>query len=279
VNNGEGQDRTAAAKSTPTDGASGARHRAEYRESAAADRRPGAHDDRVTAILPPVTAGPKVSDLRDPIDQVKAALDNGPRPRGAARPATPPPPPPKDPGDRGGWEPDPDGEDAPSGRRRFRFLPAWSARRWLAAAAAVFIVLPLLTFGLAYLIVDVPKPGDIRTNQVSTILASDGSELAKIVPPDGNRVDVDISQVPVQARNAVMAAEDRDFYSNPGFSLSGFARAFHNNLFGNDIQGGSTITQQYVKNALVGDQRTGFGGLIRKAKELVISTKMSQSKT
>ena len=277
MNNGEGQDRTAAAKSTPTDGASGARHRAEYRESAAADRRPGAHDDRVTAILPPVTAGPKVSDLRDPIDQVKAALDNGPRPRGSARPATPPPPPPKDPGDRGGWEPDPDGEDAPSGRRRFRFLPAWSARRWLAAAAAVFIVLPLLTFGLAYLIVDVPKPGDIRTNQVSTILAGDGSELAKIVPPDGNRVDVDISQVPVQARNAVMAAEDRDFYSNPGFSLSGFARAFHNNLFGNDIQGGSTITQQYVKNALVGDQRTGFGGLIRKAKELVISTKMSQS--
>ena len=150
------------------------------------------------------------------------------------------------------------------------------ARRWLAAALGVFVLLPMVTFGLAYLIVDVPQPGDIRTNQVSTILASDGSEIAKIVPPEGNRVDVDINQVPIHVRNAVMAAEDRDFYTNPGFSISGFARALQNNLFGNDIQGGSTITQQYVKNALVGDQRTGLGGLIRKAKELVISTKMSQ---
>ena len=128
---------------------------------------------------------------------------------------------------------------------------------------------------MAYMIVDVPKPGDIRTNQVSTILASDGSEIAKIVPPEGNRVDVNIDQIPVHVRDAVMAAEDRDFYSNPGFSFTGFARAAKNNIFGGDTQGGSTITQQYVKNALVGSQRSGIGGIVRKAKELVISTKMS----
>ena len=73
-----------------------------------------------------------------------------------------------------------------------------------------------------------------------------------------------------------MAAEDRDFYTNPGFSFRGFFRAFKNNIFGGDLQGGSTITQQYVKNALVGDARSGLGGLVRKAKELVISTKMSR---
>ena len=148
-------------------------------------------------------------------------------------------------------------------------------RRGLYATIAALIVLPIVTFGMAYLIVDVPKPGDIRTNQVSTILASDGSELAKIVPPEGNRVDVNIDQIPVHVRNAVMAAEDRDFYSNPGFSFTGFARAAKNNIFGGDTQGGSTITQQYVKNALVGSQRAGLGGIVRKAKELVISTKMS----
>ena len=125
-------------------------------------------------------------------------------------------------------------------------------RRGSTCRVAVLIVLPIVTFGMAYLIVDVPKPGDIRTNQVSTILASDGSELAKIVPPEGNRVDVNIDQIPVHVRDAVMAAEDRDFYSNPGFSFTGFARAFKNNIFGGDPQGGSTITQQYVKNALVG---------------------------
>ena len=148
-------------------------------------------------------------------------------------------------------------------------------RRSLYLMAAVFLVLPAVTFAMAYLIVDVPKPGDIRTNQVSTILASDGSELAKIVPPEGNRVDVNIDQIPVHVRDAVMAAEDRDFYSNPGFSFTGFARAVKNNIFGGDTQGGSTITQQYVKNALVGSERAGVGGLVRKAKELVISTKMS----
>ena len=137
------------------------------------------------------------------------------------------------------------------------------------------LLLPIVTFAMAYFIVDIPKPGDIRTNQVSTILASDGSELAKIVPPEGNREDVNIDQVPVHVRQAVIAAEDRNFYTNPGFSFTGFARAVKNNIFGGDTQGGSTITQQYVKNALVGSQRAGVGGLIRKAKELVIATKMS----
>ena len=148
-------------------------------------------------------------------------------------------------------------------------------RRGLFVAAVVLLLLPIVTFAMAYFIVDIPKPGDIRTNQVSTILASDGSEMAKIVPPEGNREDVNISQVPVHVRQAVIAAEDRNFYSNPGFSFTGFARAFKNNIFGGDTQGGSTITQQYVKNALVGSQRAGVGGLVRKAKELVIATKMS----
>ena len=140
----------------------------------------------------------------------------------------------------------------------------------------MIVLLPIITFTMAYFIVDIPKPGDIRTNQVSTILASDGSEIAKIVPPEGNRVDVNISQVPVHVRQAVIAAEDRNFYSNPGFDFSGFARAVNNNLFGSgDLQGGSTITQQYVKNALVGSAQHGLSGLMRKAKELVIATKMS----
>ena len=274
--------------------ASGARHRAQDRDATVvADvqatvgrRRPARPDDRVTAIMEPVVDDPK---LRDPIDEVKAAMDAFPKRAGSsprvpltaasssvgathvapAKPRTPPPTPPPPPVSDDGDDGDGDGEE-PARRRR------WGLGRWLAAAAAVCILLPILTFALAYLIVDVPKPGDIRTNQVSTILYSDGSELAKIVPPEGNRVDVDINQVPVHVRNAVMAAEDRDFYTNPGFSVSGFGRALRNNLFGNDIQGGSTITQQYVKNALVGDQRTGIGGLIRKAKELVISTKMSR---
>nr|WP_308210391.1 transglycosylase domain-containing protein [Mycolicibacterium sphagni] len=201
--------------------------------------------------------------LRDPIDVVKAALDGTPPPK------FPPPPPPRPTGGGPGGPPPP---PTPTFSQQINWK--W-VRRSLYLCAVVLVVLPIVTFGMAYMIVKVPQPGDLRTNQVSTILASDGSELAKIVPPEGNRVDVSIDQVPVPVRNAVMAAEDRDFYTNPGFSFSGFARALKNNLFGGDLQGGSTITQQYVKNALVGDARSGVGGVVRKAKELVISTKMT----
>lgn len=194
--------------------------------------------------------------LRDPIDVVKAALDG-----------TPPPKPP-----HGGGRPPGGGE--PPQKKPFQINWKW-VRRGAVISAAVLILLPIITFGMAYFIVEVPKPGDIRTAQVSTILASDGSELARIIPPEGNRVDVNIDQIPVSVRDAVMAAEDRDFYSNPGFSFTAFLRAAKNNLTGGDLQGASTITQQYVKNALVGDARSGIGGVIRKAKELVISTKMS----
>ena len=226
-------------------------------------------DARPTTELPPVRED-MPPPLRDPIEMVKAALDGTPPPR-PPREGPPPPRPPREGPSPGGEGPPP---PRPSQRPQVQINWKW-VRRGLAAAFAMLVVLPIVTFAMAYLMVDVPKPGDIRTNQVSTILASDGSELAKIVPPEGNRVDVDISQIPQHVRDAVLAAEDRNFYTNPGFSFSGFARAVKNNVFGGDTQGGSTITQQYVKNALVGSQRAGVGGLVRKAKELVISTKMS----
>ncbi|WP_443678036.1 transglycosylase domain-containing protein [Mycolicibacterium xanthum] len=216
-------------------------------------------------MLPPVREDTPAH-LRDPIDAVKRALDGGQPP--------PPPPPPVRPSGGGSDGGGPSEPPRPQRSLRDRINWRW-VRRGALVAAIVMIVLPILTFGMAYLIVDVPRPGDIRTAQVSTILAGDGTELAKVVPPEGNRIDVKIDQIPVHVRDAVMAAEDRDFYSNPGFSFTGFLRAAKNNIFGGDLQGGSTITQQYVKNALVGDARSGVGGLIRKAKELVISTKMS----
>lgn len=148
-----------------------------------------------------------------------------------------------------------------------------TVRRTLYALVALGLIVPILAFMVAYTVEDVPRPGDIKTNQVATILASDGSELAKVVPPEGNRTDVTIDQIPLHVRDAVLSAEDRDFYSNPGFSITGFGRALRDNVLGRDSAGGgSTITQQYVKNALVGSERT----LTRKMRELVISSKMAR---
>lgn len=256
------------------------------RSSDAGGRRPPTGpDDRLTTIIPAVDDA-VTADLRDPIDAVRAALDGTPRQREETLSGRIPrrEPPPEKPAattaPRRADEPRP--PVRPAAPNPLNWLrdhpPNWRwIRRGCYVAAVVLLLLPVITFAMAYSITEVPSPGDIRTNQVSTILASDGSELAKIIPPEGNRVDIDINQVPVYVRNAVLAAEDRDFYSNPGFSVSGFARAIKNNLFGGDTQGGSTITQQYVKNALVGSERAGMGGLVRKAKELVIATKMSSA--
>ncbi|AEF42974.1 Membrane carboxypeptidase [Hoyosella subflava DQS3-9A1] len=146
--------------------------------------------------------------------------------------------------------------------------------RLIAVAFVVMLVLPIGTFMAYYVAASVPRPGDIPTNQVATIFTDDGeTELARIVPPEGNRVEVSIDQIPDHVLNAVIAAEDRDFYTNPGFSVTGLARAVRDNVLGSDdAGGGSTITQQYVKNALVGADRS----LVRKMRELVIATKMAR---
>ena len=82
---------------------------------------------------------------------------------------------------------------------------------------------------------------------------------------------VPVEQVPRHVREAVLAAEDRSFYSNPGFDLTGILRAAWNQLRGG-VGGGSTITQQYVKNTLVGDEAT----LWRKYREMVVAVKISR---
>ncbi|PTR25806.1 peptidoglycan glycosyltransferase [Rhodococcus sp. OK519] len=197
----------------------------------------------------------------------------GPRPaqgggRGpGGRPPVGPPPTARKSGGGSGGQP-------PKGPKKTKSSKWKIARRVTAAVVAVGLIVPILGFMVAYIFADVPRPGDMKTNQVATILASDGTtEIARVVPPEGNRTEVGIDQIPVHVRNAVLAAEDRDFYSNPGFSVTGFARAARDNVLGRDSAGGgSTITQQYVKNALVGSERS----LTRKMKELVISSKMAK---
>jgi peptidoglycan glycosyltransferase len=191
------------------------------------------------------------------------------RARTAGAPPSGPPPRRNGGGDGGSDGPGRRGPGANKKKSPWRIV-----RRTIYVLLALAIVVPSAVFLVAYSTVSVPKPGDLRTNQVATILAADGtSVISKVVPPEGNRTDVTIDQIPPQVRNAVIAAEDRDFYTNPGFSISGFARAARDNILGKQSAGGgSTITQQYVKNAMVGDERS----LTRKLHELVISAKMAR---
>lgn len=158
-----------------------------------------------------------------------------------------------------------------SGKRRAKNRR--TLRNSIIGVLIAMVAIPALVFMTAYIVVDVPEPEELVTPQVSQIYAADGeTELARIVPPEGNRQMVSLDEVPESVRNAVMAAEDREFYTNPGFSITGYARAALGVITGNSSAGGgSTITQQYVKKAVVGDERS----VIRKAKELVYSAKMA----
>jgi membrane peptidoglycan carboxypeptidase len=139
---------------------------------------------------------------------------------------------------------------------------------WLLAG---FTVLVLFTTFAFYHFTNVPSPESLRTDQVSVISFSDGSEMARIGAVD--RTSVSLSKVPASLKWAVLAAEDRGFYEDPGFSVKGTVRALLNDVRGGDAQGGSGITQQYVKNAYLNADQT----LSRKVKELAIAVKLNRN--
>ncbi|MFE3441547.1 transglycosylase domain-containing protein [Nocardia sp. NPDC059180] len=165
-------------------------------------------------------------------------------------------------------------DDAPGSGRRPRSGRGRRIRRLILALFVIFIAVPALLMALFYWSAEIPSPSAMRTNQIATIVAADGTTVvAKVVPPEGNRTPVPLSDVPVPVRNAVISAEDRNFYTNPGYSIPGFLRAARDNLLGKEnAGGGSTITQQYVKNAFLGSERT----VTRKMRELVIAAKMAR---
>jgi len=152
---------------------------------------------------------------------------------------------------------------APTQRRR-RAQPktlggriiVWLVRRWWLWAAAGFAAGAVAVFAL--FIGNVPLPAALPAAQSSTVLSADGSVLALFHGTE-DRVIVPLNQISTNLRQAVVAAEDRNFYSNSGVSLRGTLRALWVDIAGGQIaQGGSTITQQYVRNALpgVGKQRS-----------------------
>ena len=88
-----------------------------------------------------------------------------------------------------------------------------------------------------------------------------------------NRTEIPLEDMPIQLRNAVIATEDKDYYREGGVSLPGIARAlFENVKAGKLVQGGSTITQQYVKNVYTGNAPT----LHRKVREALLAEKLSK---
>ncbi len=130
-------------------------------------------------------------------------------------------------------------------------------------------------FAFAWFTVSIPDPNAYVNSQSTIIQYSNGAEIGRIGTQ--NRQILPLAKIPLRVRYAVMAAEDRDFYSNRAFSPTGIARALLNNIRSGDLNsaGGSTITQQYAKTAFLTPSRT----IQRKIKELVISLKLENAMT
>jgi membrane peptidoglycan carboxypeptidase len=128
-------------------------------------------------------------------------------------------------------------------------------------------------FAFAWFSVSIPDPNAYVNSQATIIQYSNGDEIGRIGTQ--NRQILPIARIPINMRNAVLAAEDRKFYSNQAFSVTGIARALVNNLKSGSLngEGGSTITQQYAKTAFLTSSRT----IERKIKELVIAMKLENA--
>jgi penicillin-binding protein 1A len=162
--------------------------------------------------------------------------------------------------------------------RRPRVVTAVKWMKRLAIAGAVLLVAALLG---AWLLIrhyeaDLPSVAELERgyhpSQVTRVVARDGTLLAEIFTE--RRTVVSIDELPPHVKLAVLAAEDANFYNHEGLNYLGIARAFVINLrSGRTRQGGSTITQQVVKNILLDTQERTYK---RKMREALLARRLEQ---
>ena len=166
-----------------------------------------------------------------------------------------------------------------AGRRRYA-VDATAESRWrrlltwksFGLGVLTLAALGVIGAGVAFAMTDIPEANDFSRSQATIVYWDDGkTELGRFSAE--NRESVGIEDIPKHVQHAVIAAEDRTFYENSGFDPVGIARAAWATVRGAEITGGgSGITQQYVKNYYLTQERT----ITRKVRELFIAIKIDQ---
>jgi len=146
-----------------------------------------------------------------------------------------------------------------------KLRPLYTTKRGIKALVywgVVFIVGVYLFWGIP-----LPTRLSSATIPVSTKIIDRNGKLIYEIYTDKKRTPIKLSDVPESMREATISIEDKDFYKHQGLSYTGIARAIFNTVFKHELQGGSTISQQLVKNSLLTDERT----IRRKAQEIVLT--------
>ncbi|MFE7561776.1 transglycosylase domain-containing protein [Kitasatospora sp. NPDC057500] len=151
-----------------------------------------------------------------------------------------------------------------------RLVPTW---RMTLVGFAAALLLGVGLFALGITLVKVPDAHAAATAQSNTWLYQDGSVIART--GQTNRQNVPLDKVSPAAQHATLAAEDRNFYHEGAVNVPGLVRAALNTAKGEGTQGGSTITQQYVKNTYLSQKQS----VSRKVKELFIAIKVDATES
>jgi membrane peptidoglycan carboxypeptidase len=143
--------------------------------------------------------------------------------------------------------------------------------KWIALSLLAFFLLAGAAFVVGYVSTDIPDPNKDFTAQTTFVYYADGHNKIGHFASQ-NRTSIPLADVPRHVQDAVIAAEDRTFYTNKGIDPKGILRAAFSNARGNSTQGASTITQQYVKVFYLSQERT----FSRKVKEAFVSLKLQR---
>ncbi len=145
------------------------------------------------------------------------------------------------------------------------------AAKWGLIAALTGSLLLIGVFVYLYKTTTIPDPNKDFQTQSSFVFYGDGkTEIGQYATQ--NRQIIPLSEMPQNLQNAVVAAEDRTFYTNHGIDPKGIIRAAFNDARGGATQGASTITQQYVKILYLTQERS----LSRKVHEAILSLKLQK---
>jgi len=147
-------------------------------------------------------------------------------------------------------------------------FPKISLRQFfLLSLIFTLIILPLCF--LFYIFYGLPSPSELveRNIEVATKIYDRRGELLYNIYKDKNRTVIPLEKIPLHVRLATIAVEDAEFYYHPGFSIKGIMRSIIRNFSKGELTGGSTITQQLVKNALLTPEKT----LTRKIREIILA--------
>lgn len=144
--------------------------------------------------------------------------------------------------------------------------------KWVLGITGALLALGIGAFAYLYATTEIPQPESIAVAENTTVYYADGTTPIGTFS-EQNREIIDCSVLPDYVGQAVVASEDRSFYTNRGIDIVGIARAFWNNLTTGSRQGGSTITQQYAERYYLGETTSYLG----KAREAILALKIAQA--